>query len=308
MRLVDLRCDWSLQYATESVQYDPALYPEIPGRLARLDGYLTTVRAAILPCRRSRPDWAKQPDRWQALDAMLARHEAEFSGRLLIGPDDVARWDSQPDDFLCWGLLGLADLDLMVREESDLTRLEPLFERGVRVFQLVAEEWSPSLLLRTIEALGGLAGGQEGPRPVIDVAGMKAEAAAGVLDWYQSDEVRRRLLLVHSHGEPSLDLERFRALGGLVGVGVSTSFAATADDLAARIEAIAAIPFRGKPGFEGIAIATDFLGIEEVIAPLETAERVLEWLTGRFGEREAAMLSRANAEALLRDSAGARPS
>ncbi|QEH34253.1 hypothetical protein OJF2_27880 [Aquisphaera giovannonii] len=304
MRLLDLRCHWALQYATASTQYDPEAYAEIPARLGRLDGYLTTVGAAVLPCGRKRSDWEGQPDPWQALRAMLARYEAEFSGRLLIGPEDVARWLAEPDDFLCWGMLGIDDLDALIRDESDLPHLNPLFDRGVRVFRPVADDWPGPLRRRFLQELAGLAKGG-GPRPVLDLAGMRAEAAAEALAWLESDAAAGRLLLVHSHGEPSFDLGRFRALGGLLGVGVGKAFAATADELAGRIEAIAAIPFRGRPGFEGLAIATNFLEAEEVVEGLGNAEQVLAWLAGRFGGREAAMLAWGNAEPLFREAAGA---
>ncbi len=50
MRLIDLHCDWLLQYAAESTIFDPALYLDIPGRLDRVEGYLGAVSAAVLVC------------------------------------------------------------------------------------------------------------------------------------------------------------------------------------------------------------------------------------------------------------------
>ena len=68
---------------------------------------------------------------------MIARYEAEFCGRLLIGPADLSRWRSEPPDALTWGILGVAGLDHLVREHADLKQLASIFHRGVRVFQLV---------------------------------------------------------------------------------------------------------------------------------------------------------------------------
>ena len=57
MRLVDLHCDWLRQYATETTLYEGGLYPEIPGRVGRLDGYLLGSSLAVLACAR-KPDAA----------------------------------------------------------------------------------------------------------------------------------------------------------------------------------------------------------------------------------------------------------
>ena len=55
MRLIDLHCNWALQYARESSQYDPRFYAEIADRLGQLDGYLMGTaarRARVRPaCR-----------------------------------------------------------------------------------------------------------------------------------------------------------------------------------------------------------------------------------------------------------------
>ena len=53
---------------------------------------LSATSAAVPSCYRRAADWARQADPWAALGALIARVEAEFSGRLLIGPDDHARW------------------------------------------------------------------------------------------------------------------------------------------------------------------------------------------------------------------------
>src|SRR4051794_35941638 len=116
MRLVDLHCNWALQYARESSQYAPLFYAEIPDRLHQLDGYLMGTQMAVLACGRRAGDWAEQPHPWHALGEMLARYEAEFPGRLIHGPEDVERMHSEPDDGLCWGVLGVEGFDVLVRE------------------------------------------------------------------------------------------------------------------------------------------------------------------------------------------------
>jgi hypothetical protein len=137
MRLIDLHCNWAVQYACESSQYEAALYADIPSRLEQVDGYLTATATATLVCNRRAADWAKQVDPWHTLGEMIARYQAEFSGRLLHGFEDAARWKVEPPDGITWGMLGIHGLDFLVREQVDLDRLPSLFVRGMRVFQLV---------------------------------------------------------------------------------------------------------------------------------------------------------------------------
>jgi membrane dipeptidase len=135
MRLINLHCNWIWQYAPETTLFDPSLFPEIPQRLPQLDGYLTGTAAAVLACARPGADWERQPDPWPALNDLLVRYEAEFAGRLLMGPADVAHSRAEPVDGLCWGTLAVSGFDWLVRGPADLDRLPALFERGVRVFQ-----------------------------------------------------------------------------------------------------------------------------------------------------------------------------
>src|SRR4051794_17599820 len=129
MRLIDLHTDWLLQYATETTVFDPALYERARGRVGQSEGYLQGTWAAVVSCYRSADDWATRRDPWDALGALLARVEAEFPGRLLIGPEDVARWLDDPGG-LCWALIGVEGFDALVRGPDDLDRLPGLFERG----------------------------------------------------------------------------------------------------------------------------------------------------------------------------------
>ena len=217
MRLIDLHCNWALQYAGETCQYDAAAYADVGTRLDQVEGYLTGTGIAVLTCGRRAGDWTQQPDAWKTLGEMIARYEAEFSGRLLIGPDDVTRWNAEPPDGIGWGVLGIEGFDALVRTPDDLDRLPGLFRRGVRVFQLVETEASAlggaavrgddrgltELGRAFLDRLDGLsrACGPSGPCPVVDLADLNSRATAEVLAWFESDRTRlHRLLLVRSHG------------------------------------------------------------------------------------------------------------
>ena len=91
MRLIDLHCDWLCQYAAETTIYDPTFYTDVQPRLRRLSGYLQGTALTLLYAGRQAQEWEQRDDRWRALAELLALSEAEFPGRLLIGPDDVAR-------------------------------------------------------------------------------------------------------------------------------------------------------------------------------------------------------------------------
>ena len=133
MRLIDLHVDWLLQYAGETTVFDPACYAGVNERLGQIQGYLQDTSAAVLACYRRADDWARHlANPWAALDELITRAEAEFPGRLLVGPDDLARWNAEPDG-LCWGILGVEGFDPLIRAPDDLGHLAGLFERGVRV-------------------------------------------------------------------------------------------------------------------------------------------------------------------------------
>ncbi|WP_165248794.1 Zn-dependent dipeptidase, microsomal dipeptidase [Paludisphaera soli] len=299
MPLIDLRCDWALQYAAESSQYDPAAYAEILPRLPRLDGYLMGTSLAVLGCRRKPADWAAQADPWHALGEMIARHAAEFSGRLLALPDDAARWRAEPPGSLCWGVLAVDGLEHLVRSAEDLDRLPGLFARGVRVFGSLHGDLGRAHLERLLELAPAT-----GPRPALDLAGGDSDGIAVVLDWFEADASRsERMLLFHSQGD-ALDADsarRLRALGGVIGVRPIGS----AEVFRATIEALAASPFRGKEGYEGIGVATDFLGLDEVPAELADVEKLEGWIAETFPPEAASLLIADNARRLALAVAGA---
>ena len=324
-RLIDLHTDWILQYAQETTVFNPALYPGVTARLGQAEGYLQGTWIAILSCYRKADDWANQADPWSALGELLTRIEAEFSGRLLIGPDDQTRCLDDPEG-LCWGVIGIEGFDALVRQPADLAHLPSLFERGVRLFQPVYT--STSLLagssapdddrgvtelgrefLATLDSIGAESAG---PRPLLDLAHLNPRAASEVLDWIEADPGRStHLIPLYSHGAlrhegfdspRALTLEnltRLRALGGVVGLSVSPPFYTRADQIKANIETVASIPFQGRPGYEGIAIGTDFLGVDQTLPGLSQVEEVVGWLTTSFDAPTATALIQGNAFALL---------
>ncbi len=330
MRLIDLHVDWLLQYAPETVVFDNSLYPRVTERLGQLDGYLQSTGAAILSCYRDSEDWARQPDTWSALGELLTRIEAEFPGRLLITADDFNRWRDDREG-LTWGLIGIEGFDSLIRSTDDLTRLPHLFRRGVRLFQPVYA--STSLLGGSsapgdsrgltelgrgfLEALLALSPEENGPRPLFDLANLNPSAASDALSWFEAEPSRaRRVIPIYSHGAPAhpgfespraisiKNLSRLRSLGGFIGVSVSPPFFQAPEDVRATIEFIATIPFEGRPGFEGIAIGTDFLGVNATLPGLRNAAAVVAWAIASFDRPIAKAIVANNALGLVARTTG----
>lgn len=322
-RLIDLHCDWLLQYAGETTVFDPALYGGVEARLGQAEGYLQGTSAAVLACYRRADDWARQADPWRALGDLIARLEAEFPGRLLIGADDHARWNDDPDG-LCWGVVGVEGFDALIRAPADLDRLPALFERGVRVFQPVytarnalggssvpGDDRGLTELGRSfLGVLHDLPGSDRGPRPALDLAHLNDLSMAGVLAWFEADSARiRRVVPLYSHGALRVggiegsraiapeNLARLRALGGVM--GFTPAFYPDGEALKAGIEAAAAIPFLGRAGFEGMALATDFLGVDRNPPGFGQVESVSSWVVSAFPLETARALIEGNARTVL---------
>jgi membrane dipeptidase len=332
MRLIDLHVDWLLQYSGESVVFDPSLYPGVETRQGQASGYLQDCRGAILSCYRRADDWAKQVEPWSALGQLITRIEAEFPGRLLIEPDDFDRWQDDRDG-LTWGLIGIEGFDFLIRSSEDLARLPRLFDRGVRLFQPVYTEASliggssvvgddrglTDLGRGFLETLLAITPEGPGPRPIFDLAHFNQRSTSEALDWFESDPSRsRRILVVYSHGTPEHpgfstpraisieNLTRLRALGGTVGLGISPPFFQSLDQIKTAIESVAAIPFAGRVGFEGLAIGTDFLGVSKTLPGMGNAEDVIAWVQANFDRPVAKDLLHDNALELLARATGAR--
>jgi membrane dipeptidase len=328
-RLIDLHVDWPLQYAGETTLFDPAMYADVADRLSQADGYLGATAAAVVALYRREEDWASQADPWSALTALLARVESEFPGRLLVGPEDLQRWRDDPEG-LTWAMVGVEGFDPLIREPADLDRLGELFRRGVRVFQpayggssalggaaVPGDDRGVTDLGRAFLRVLAELDEQDGPRPLLDLAHLNPRAMSDALDWFEADGERpRRLLPIYSHGATVHDgyvtpraiapsnLARLRALGGTVGFGVSPPFFETAEELRVEIERAAEVPFLGRPGFEGLAIGTDFLGVRTTLPGLGHAEGVVDWIGATFEPSAAEALIAGNARALINRALG----
>jgi membrane dipeptidase len=325
MRLIDLHVDWLLQYAAESTVFDPADFPDIAHWIGQAEGYLGATSAAILACYRTDADWARRADSWPGLIELIARVEAEFSGRVLRDPEDIPRWNDDPDG-LAWAVIGVEGFDRLVRDESDLARLPGLVRRGVRLFQ---PTYTTSSLLagssgegddRGLLDLGrgfleALAEAADGVHPIVDLAHLNPRASDDVLAWFEADAERtRRLGLAYSHGavahpgypQRSLSAEglaRLRALGGFL--GLTPAFFDSADAFRGALESAAAVPFLGRAGYEGICMGTDLLGVDDNPAGLGNAPEVAAWAEATFTPDIAAALVHGNARRLIERAVGA---
>jgi membrane dipeptidase len=331
VRLIDVHCNWLRQYAPEITTFGPTANGVSPERLKQLGGYMTATAAAVLGCGYSPAEWARHPDPWRSLGDLIARHEAEFCGRLLISPADLNQWHSGPPDGLTWGVLGVSGLDFLVRDAADLNRLAELFERGVRVFQLV--ETSNNQLAgsadpgdgRGLSELGracvsqiaGLAleDSREGI-PILDLAHLNPLSMGQVIEVVEDAVRKHTLLLIYSHGavahadfdgSRAIDLQnlaRVRALGGLMGLTPGLPFHQSPDELKSCVDHVAAIPFEGRLGYEGIAIGSDFLELDGTLPDLDDAAAIVGWAARNFDEATAMLLIEGNARALLAKAAG----
>ena len=308
-RLTDLRVDWLVQYAPESNVFGPETNARAIHGIPRVEGYLGATSAAFLMFGRDPEDWERRGDAWASLGELLARCEAEFSGRLLIGGDDLQRWRDDRGG-LTWGVLGIGGLDRLVRSTADLEHLPSVFARGVRVFQMVSSSenaiggsWADGddrglteLGGALLEAIASLSGDQ---RAIVDVAGLGRVALGETLDWLESRGANR-VEIMRSHG-PIVreDTLRLRGLGGLVGLGASSRSFATADELK-----VALMKIVDRIGFEGIGLATDALGVAPGLDGLRTAGDIREWIASNVAPEVARAVLHDNAEALIARSVG----
>jgi membrane dipeptidase len=330
-RLIDLHCDWLLQYAQETTVFDAPLYTGVSERLGQIEGYLQSTRAAVLACYRRTEEWARRTDPWAALHELIARIESEFPGRLLIGSDDHRSW-LEDSDGLCWGVIGVEGFDPLIRMPADLNHLPALFARGVRVFQpsyssrsVLAGSSEPGdnrgvtdLGYAFFQCLYDLVSTTEDPRPVLDLAHLNPTAMSDALSWFEDEDARAaRVIPAYTHGAIAHEgfdgpraltlenLKRLRALGGYVGMSVSPPFFTAPDSVRACLETATSFPYRGQPGFDGLAIGTDFLGVGQTLPGLGTAEEVVSWLFETFDVPTAQSLTRNNARELVRAVTGA---
>jgi membrane dipeptidase len=221
--------------------------------------------------------------------------------------------------------------DALIRRTEDLDRLPRLFDRGVRLFQPVCsssnvlagsasagdERGLTELGRSFLQSLADLGSQSSGPRPILDLAHLNPRSMSEILDWFESDANRLdRVLLVYSHGalwHPGFDtpralswgnLARLRALGGVVGLSVSRPFYSNIGSLKDGIDEAAALPFLGRVGYDGIAIGTDFLGVDATVPLLGNASNVVDWLASAFDPESSAALIAGNAGRLLECAVG----
>ncbi len=329
-RLIDLHTDWLLQYAPETNLYTSEMAEYAKTVLSQAEGYLGATAAAVLAVYRDAEDWARHADPWAAAGDLITRIEAEFPGRILMGPEDLDRWRDDPDG-LAWALIGIEGFDFLIRSSADLDRLPRFWERGVRLFQPVygaASVLGGSSLPdddRGLTELGRafldtlLSLASQARRPMLDLAHLNPRTASEVLAWFEIDSERAdRVIPVYSHGavfheefaRPRActieNLRRLRALGGVIGFSVSPPFYATPDAIRRSIEQTAEVPFQGRTGLEGIAIGTDFLGVDATIPGLGNAPEVIAWVTSTFPPETARQILRENGERLVERSVGGR--
>ncbi len=310
MRVFDLRCPWLWQYASETTVFDAGLYREIPGRLARLSGYLQGTSFAVLNCGRKPEDWRQQRDAWSSMLALLALIEAEFSGRLWCNGEDIARWRAEPAERLCWGIAGVAGLDFLAAHGGRPRPAGEVARARVRVFGLVETESNAlagsttpgddrglsdlgRAVLSRLRDIANEAG--PGARPSLDLAGLNTRSTTEVLDWIEHQSFDTLgLSLIHSQIAAHLqcagalrdlttaNLTRLRGFGGLVGLSPSPVFFEGIDAFRAGIEAIATIPFEGRQGYEGIAISADFLGLESILHEMRDVGHIADEMNRIF--------------------------
>ena len=324
MKLIDLHVDWLLQYTDETVVFDASLYPGVKSRQPQLTGYLQGCSAAVLSCFRRKEDWSAQTDASAALDQLLTRHEAEFPGRLLTGPEDYFRWREDTSD-LTWGLVGVEGLDPLIREGADLGLVARLVRRGVRLFQPVYNE--TSVLAgssvegddRGLTSLGAAflqhlfdAAKHERTLVILDVAHLNQRATSEVLDWFESDATRAEVLIpAYSHGTlahpdfsteralSSANLVRLIELGGYVGVSVSPPFFQRLDQLKQVVDQILELRTSQRSGSQALGIGTDFMGVDQTLPGLGNIAEVIDWFQKSYPKSVSKAILRDNAQQLI---------
>ena len=78
----------------------------------------------------------------------------------------------------------------------------------------------------------------------------------------------------------------------MIGLTPGPPFHQSPEELRSAIEQVAAIPFEGRVGYEGIAIGSDFLEFDETLPGLGDADSIGSWLSRTFDREAAALLPR----------------
>jgi membrane dipeptidase len=93
-------------------------------------------------------------------------------------------------------------------------------------------------------------------------------------------------------------------LGGYVGVSVSPPFFESPDQVKEAVDLISSIPFEGRVGAEGIAIGTDFMGVDRTLPGLGNVTEVIAWVQAKFDRPTAKRLLLDNGLALIARTTG----
>ncbi len=259
-RLIDLHIDWMAQYRGEtpdSGEPCPLL------TLSRLDGYLSTTRAAFL-FDDSPPTPARSVDSW------LARALAEFPGRILAIPEDYQRWQVNEPEPLCWAVLSLGPAFTAALAQHN-EQLHRLAERGVRVFSA-----SNHPLPILIPALLDLAVATKRIF-AIDLADLNDTAQADTLSWLEADPARpARLVPIISRAKAAPPeivhsplSSRIADLDGLIAIqftGLSPA------EVRSALDTLMAVSDSKK---SSIALATDFLSPSTLTPELARVDLLL---------------------------------
>ena len=217
MRLVDLHCDWLRQYATETTLHRASLYPEVPDRVGRLDGYLLGTSLTVLACARKPEDWSAQPDAWGSLGLLLARYESEFAGRLVRDRRGRRRAGGRRPPMGCAGACSASPGSTSWSgTPTTSTACRPSSRAGSASSSRSPRargSWADRRPRETSAGLTDLGrafldrlsdltpAGESGPRPILDLAGMNAATVADTLRWLDQDRPRSRSWqLAISHG------------------------------------------------------------------------------------------------------------
>jgi membrane dipeptidase len=90
----------------------------------------------------------------------------------------------------------------------------------------------------------------------------------------------------------------------VIGLGVTPPFVREQDQIARSVDVLAAIPWKAETDGGGIALGTDFLGVEETLPGLGNAPEVIEWVISRFSKDMARRLLFDNARSLVASLSG----
>ena len=329
----NLYCDWLRQYATETTLHRASLYPEVAGRVGRLDGYLLGTSLTVLAWRKP-DDWSARPDAWGSLGLLLARYESEFTGAWSAIPGTWSAGGRRPPMGSAGACSASPGSTSWSGTPTTWTACRPSSARGRHLPADRLQRGGPRRIVgpgdeRGLTDLGRAfldrlsdltPAGKSGPRPILDLAGMNAATVADTIRWLDQDRPgSRSWQLAISHGtthyhdlqdgsSPDLhNLGAVRSRGGVIGLTPGLPGCESAEELKALVDRVASIPFEGRSGLEGIGIGSNLLGLDRPAPGFGSARDIARALERLFGRETAANLIAGNARQALLGSAGVSP-